>query len=167
MPQCVVSRDAGAKQWCRVDVPETIRYRHQRFHGSDHVLLVPSVIADATNFQVPAIAKISAPTFAASVVLPAVPADATTVPFFPHRNSLADFIDDACNFMSRNSGILNARPQAILRKHVTVANPAGLHLDADLSCIRCRNLALDDLERRSGFRDLRPFHLRHLHRYYS
>ena len=109
-------------------------------------MLVSAVIADARNFQVPAIAKISAPALATRVVLAAVPADTDALSLLPLGNTGAHFIDDACHFMSWNAGILNAGPRAFFREHVTVANTTGLHLDPHLSCTRLRNLALDDLE---------------------
>ena len=46
-----------------------------------------------------------------------------------------------------------------------MANAASLHLDAHLSRVRLRNLALNDLEIRAGFGDLRNFHVRHLYGY--
>ena len=167
MPQRVVGGDSSAQQRRRFGVLQTFRYRRQRLHGSHHVLLVSTVIADAANFQVPAIAEISAPALPTRVVLAAVPADADTLPLLPCGNTVAHFIDDACHFMSGNARILNSRPQAFFREHVTVANAAGLHLDPHLSCIRLRNLALDDLEICSGFGNLRHLHLCHLHWYYS
>jgi hypothetical protein len=129
-------------------------------------LLVSTVIADARNFQIPAIAKISAPALATRVVLAAVPADTDALPFLPLGNTTAQFIDDACDFMSWNAGILNAGPQAFFRERVTAANTAGLNLDAHVSCIRLRNLALDHLESCSGTGDLRHLHLPHLHWYW-
>ena len=121
------------------------RHRHQRLHRSHHVLLVSAVIADARNFQVPAIAKISAPALATRAVMAAVPADADALSLLPLGNTVTQFVDDADDFMSGNAGILNSGPLAFLREHVTVANATGLHLDAHLSCTRLRNLALDDL----------------------
>jgi hypothetical protein len=69
--------------------------------------------------------------------------------------------------VSWNAGILNSGPQAFFREHVTVAHTASLHFDPNVSCIRGGNLALDDLEIRSGLGDLRHLHLRHLHWYDS
>jgi hypothetical protein len=88
----------------------------------------------------------------------AVPADADTLSLLPRGNPGAHFINDACDFVSRNARILNARPQAFFREHVTVANTTGLYLDAHLSWTRLRNLALDDLEISSRFGNLRNLH---------
>jgi hypothetical protein len=114
-------------------------------------LLITAVIADARNFQIPAIAGISAPALATRVVLAAVPADTCTLPLLPRGNAGAHFIDDARDFVSWNAGILNSGPGAFFREHVTVANTTGLYFDPYLSCTRLRNLALDDLEISSGF----------------
>jgi hypothetical protein len=73
-------------------------------------LLVSTVIADATNFQILAIAKISATALATRVVLAAVPTYADTLPLPPRGNTGTHFIDDSCDFVSWNSGILNSGP---------------------------------------------------------
>jgi hypothetical protein len=130
-------------------------------------LLISTVIADATNFQVLAIAEISAPALAARVVLPAMPTYAHALPLFPGGNAGTHFVDDARHFVSWNAGILNSGPQAFFREHVTMAHTASLHFDPNVPCIRRRNLALDDFEIRSGLGHLGRFHLRHLHWYDS
>ena len=107
-------------------------------------------------FQIPAIAKISAPAFATGVVLAAMPADADTLPLLPLGNTGAHFIDDARHFMSGNARILNSGPHAFFREHVAVANSTGLHLDAHLPWPGLGNLALDNLEICSGARELAP-----------
>ena len=129
-------------------------------------MLVSAVIADTRNFQIPAIAKISAPALATSVVLAAVPTDTDTLPLLPRGNTRIHLINDARHFMSGNTGKLNSGPRAFFREHVTVANATSLHLDAHLSYARLRNLALDDLEICARFRNLRHFHLRNFHWHY-
>jgi hypothetical protein len=124
-------------------------------------LLVPAVITYARNFQVLAIAKISAPARETCVVLAAVPANADALPPFARRNTRTYFIYDARDLMAWDAGVLNPWPRAFFRERVTVANTTGLHLDADLSGTRIRNLALDDLEIAS-----RASNLCRLHRCY-
>ena len=68
------------------------------------------------------------------------------------------FIDDARDFMSGNTGILNSWPSAFFREHVTVADTAGLHFDEHLSRTRLRNFVLDDLEIASRLADLYCLH---------
>jgi hypothetical protein len=88
----------------------------------------------------------------------AVPTNADALPLLPFGNACTHFIDDAGHFMPWNAGILKSGPTALYRDHITVANTAGLHLDAHVSRTRVRNLALDDLEVCSGLRNLRDFH---------
>src|SRR5512134_2286388 len=110
VPQRVVSGDSGAEQRSRVGVAQTLRDRRQCLNGRQHVLLVTSVIADARNLQIPAIAKVPPPARGARVVLAAVPTDADPLPLLPLGNTGACLIDDAGHFVSRNTGILNAGP---------------------------------------------------------
>ena len=89
-----------------------------------------------------------------------MPAHADTLSLLPRGNARAQFIDDTRDFMSWNARILNAGPLAFFCEHVAVADAAGLYLDAHLPRARLRNLALDDLEIGSRFRNLRHFHWR-------
>ena len=90
----------------------------------------------------------------------AVPADTDALAFLPRGNAGADFVDDASDFVSGNAGVLNSGPGAFYRQHVTVADAAGLHLDADVPCTRLRNVALDDFEACARLGNLRYGHLR-------
>src|SRR5713101_6411481 len=132
VPQSVKGRDSRTQQRSRFDIAECVGYRRQRFDGSDHVLLVSTVVADASNFRVTAVQEASSPAFGTGVVLPAMPADADTLSLLPSGDLGAQFIDDACDFVPRNPRILNSRPEAFFYKYVAVANSAGLYLDAYL-----------------------------------
>ncbi len=158
VPQRVEGSNPRAEQRCCFNVTETFRYRCQRLHGSHHVLLVSPVIADAGNFQIPAIAKISAPARQTRAILAPVPSNTDTLSLLPLGNIGTHFIDDAGHLMSGNARILNSGPCALFREHITVAHTTGLHLDPHVSCTRLRNLALDDLEISSGTGDLRYLH---------
>ena len=109
-------------------------------------MLISAIIADAWNFQVPAIAEISTAARETCAVLAAVPADADALSLSPPGNTRAQLINDARDFVSWNSRILNAGPITILGEHVAMTNATGLHLHAYLSHRRRGNLALDDLE---------------------
>src|SRR5271169_4559963 len=146
VPQRVKGCDSGTQQRSRFGIAECVGYRRQRFDGSDHVLLVSTVVADARNLRVTAVQDASAPAFGTCVVLPAMPADADTLSLLPSGDPGAQFIDDACHFVPRNPRILNARPEAFFYKYVAVADAARLHLDEHLSRARVRNFALDDLQ---------------------
>src|SRR5206468_667422 len=154
----VVGGNSGVEQGRGFDVTEAIRDRHQSFHWGQHVFLISAVIADAGDLHAPAIAKISAPAFAAGIVVAAVPADAHTLTFLPGRNSSAHFINHARHFVSGNARILNSRPQAFFDEHVAVADATGLYLNAHLPRIGLRDRTLDDLEIRSRFGNLRHLH---------
>src|SRR5262249_42626650 len=91
VPQRVVGGNSRAEQRGCFDVAQGLRYCHQCLDRSHHVLLISAVIADAWNFQIPAIAKISTLALAAGVVVAAVPADAGALPPAPHGNTGADF----------------------------------------------------------------------------
>src|SRR5438046_1729973 len=119
---------------------------------------LPIFIADARNFQILAVAKISATTRETRTVVAAVPADADALPLLPLGNTVAQFIDDARDFMPWNARILNSGPRALFREHVTVADAAGLHLDEHVSCAWLRNLSLDNLEIGSRLRNLGHLH---------
>jgi hypothetical protein len=79
-----------------------------------------------------------------------MPADTNPLPLLPSGNTGPKFVDDACDFVSWNTGILNSGPVAFFREDVTVANTTSLNLDAHVSWVRHRNLALDDFEIGSG-----------------
>src|SRR5438876_7819905 len=82
----------------------------------------------------------------------------TRCPLVPRGNTSTHFIDDACDFMSWNAGILNSRPKPFFREHITVANTTSLYPNAHLSCVRFGNFALDNFEISAGFRNLRHHH---------
>src|SRR5438093_12887953 len=88
----------------------------------------------------------------------AVPADADALSHCPLGNTSPHFINDAHNFVSWSAWILNSGPRAVFREHIAVADTASLHLDAHLPCIWGGNLAFDDLEIGSRFRNLRYLH---------
>ena len=87
-----------------------------------------------------------------------VPTDTDALASLPFGDQFTQFIDDADDFVSWDAWILYAWPQALFCEHVTVADAAGLHLDADLSHTWLRNRALDDLKICTRLRNLRHFH---------
>jgi hypothetical protein len=121
-------------------------------------LLVSAVIADARNFQILAVAKVSPPALGTRAVLAAVPANTDALPPLPLGNAGTHFVDDAHDLVSWNAGILDSGPISFHGQHVTVANTTRLDLDPHVPRTRRRNLALDDLETCSRFRNLGYFH---------
>src|SRR5579863_4323738 len=156
--QSVKGRDSRTQQRSRFGIAECVGYRRQRFDGSDHVLLVSTVVADACNFRVTAVQEASSPAFGTRVVLPAMPTDADTLSLLPSGDLGAQFIDDACDFVPRDPRILNSGPEAVFHEYVAVANPTSLHLDEHLSRTRLGNFTLDNLEISPRFGNLRHLH---------
>ena len=146
-------RRAAAPHRCRSDFQVWPSVPHR----SHHVLLVSAVIADACDFHVLAIAKIPSTALETSAVVAAVPTDTSALALRPTRNTIAEFLDDASNFMPWNARKLDAGPQAFLREHITVAHTASQHLDEHVPRTRLRNLARDNREIASRFGNLRAF----------
>src|SRR5581483_6015700 len=94
----------------------------------------------------------------AGAIVSTMPADTHALPLAPSGNALAYFVYEADHFVSWNARILNAGPGAFFGDDVTMADTAGLHLDAHLSRTGVRDGALDDLEIGSGSPNLRCLH---------
>src|SRR5262249_49382299 len=122
VPQRVVGGDAGAQQWCRLDVAETVRNRHQCLGGSHHVFLVSPVVADASDLHMPAVDEVATSALATGAIVAAVPADADPLADRPRGDAGTQLVDDARDFVSRNAGILDSGPGAFLREFVAVAD---------------------------------------------
>jgi hypothetical protein len=130
-------------------------------------LLVSAVIADAGNFQVTAIAKISAAAGGTRIVLTAMPPNTDALTILPSRNAGTDFVDDARYLVSWNTRVLNSRPRAFFCENVTAADATGLYLDPHVSRARLRHLSVNDLEICSRFRNLRRLHWTPPHRIFD
>src|SRR4030095_14565420 len=133
VPQRTEGRDSRTEQRGRFDGTETLRHRRQRLHRSHHVLLIPTVIAHAGHFPVPAISEVSAPTREARAVMAAVPADTDALSLLPAGDTDAHFIEDADDFVPGHARILDTGPLAFLREHVAVTDATGRDLDPHVS----------------------------------
>src|SRR6266568_6181440 len=80
----------------------------------------------------------------------AVPADAGTLTSFPADHPVADRVNDAGYFMSRDPRVLDARPHSLLGQGIAVADAASLNLYPHLPRAGVRYLAFNDLERSAG-----------------
>src|SRR5262245_30954262 len=158
MSQGIKGGNSRAQQWRRFGIAQCVGYRRQCFDGSDHVLLIPSVVAYAGNFGVAAVKEASTPALDAGVVLSAMPADADALSPLPSDDLGAQFIDYPSHLVSRNPRILNSWPEAFFHKHIAMTNAASLHLDAYFSCTRVRNFTLDNFEIAAWLRNLCHFH---------
>ena len=114
--QRVEHSDAGAEQWRRLGITQTFRYRHNSLHRSHHILLVSPVVADARNFQVLAVAKISSLARSAGPIVSAMPTHTDTLSLLPVGHTVTKFVNDADDFMPRDAGILNSGPTAFFRE---------------------------------------------------
>jgi len=85
--QRIEGGDSCAEQRAGFGGVKAFRNRRERFHGSDHIFLIAAVITDSRSFQVEAIGKISPAAGDTSAVLPAVPADADALAFFPAHDA--------------------------------------------------------------------------------
>ncbi len=88
----------------------------------------------------------------------------------PHANPLAGLpfvnartgrIDHPRNLMSWNTRILETGPKTILGENVTVAYPAGLHLDQNLPHSGTGHITLHELQRSFRLPYYHCFHLSH------
>ena len=127
---------------------ERIGHGSDGFCGSEHVVGVATVIADAGDFFVNASNEVAAAASRTSSVVAAVPADADALAFFPNGDAGPDFVDDAGNFVARRTRINDAREEA---------DAAGLDADADMSQGRLRDFALLQLEIGTGLGDYGDF----------
>ena len=91
----------------------------------------------------------------------AVPADTNFLTRLPVRHAGARFVDHTRDFVPRHTWVHKARPAAFLGEHIAVTDSARLHADPHVPGPGLRDLTLDDLEVRAGFRYLCHFHLRH------
>src|SRR5262245_49946320 len=161
MAQRVEGGKAGAKERAGIGGIERIGNAREGFDGSDHVLPVAAVEADAAHYFVFAIDEIAFAAGRAVAVMPAVPAHADAVTRFPSRDAGPKFINDASDFMAGNPRVAQAGPMAFLYDAVSHADSAGLDLDANLAGTRRRNFAFDDFKVAPSLRDLSRFHFRH------
>ena len=93
--------------------------------------------------------------------MPAVPADAGTLTSFPADHPVADRVNDAGYFMSRDPRVLDTRPHSLLGQGIAVADAASLDLYPHLSRAGLRDLSFNEFEGATGTSDLHDAHLRH------
>ena len=121
-------------------------------------MLISAVVAGAGHLDVATITKIATAAFATGIVVATMPADSHPLTFVPHRHTRANFINHPRDFVSRNPRKLDSRQKSFFHEHVAVADATGLDLNAHMSCIGPRNLAIDDLKIPSGLGNLSSLH---------
>src|SRR5207249_1058405 len=138
-----------------------IRNRRQRRRRRDHMLGIPAVEIDARDLAIGAHCEIAAPALFALEAMSTVPPDTDAPTLFPASDAAADRIDPPGDFMARHTGILNPGPETFFDEHVAVANAARLHLHANLSRARLRDVAFYQFPISAWFADLRRLHCIH------
>src|SRR5690606_28546611 len=123
-----------------------------------HVLGVAAVIGNPRYLSANARDEVAATARAAVPAMAAMPAHTHAHAFLPIGHILTHCIDDADDFVSRDTRILNAGKQACDREHVAMADPARLYFDAHVSRLDVRQIAFNDFERGIGLGDLNSFH---------
>ena len=89
-----------------------------------------------------------------------VPADAHSIPYFPGRDPLSQSVKLAGDFVARDTGILQARPQAFFYKDIAVAHPTSFDLYSHLTGARFRDIAFNQLKISAWLANLSDFHFR-------
>src|SRR5205823_384078 len=84
----------------------------------------------------------------------AEPADAHAVAGLPLAHGGADLVDAAGDLVAGDARQCKSRKLPALYERVAVTDSTGFHLDADLSGGRIRHVALHQLERAAGLRNL-------------
>src|SRR5437773_2121398 len=115
--QGVESRDTGAHERRGFGRAEPVGDPGKRTRRHRHIILVPAVVGDPRNAGGDAAEEEVAPATGLAVsTMPAVPADAYAVAWFPGGNIRADGIDDARDLVPGHSRVLDARPESLLRQ---------------------------------------------------
>jgi hypothetical protein len=156
--QSVENRDAGAEQRRSVGRWKIVRDSGYRFGRRDHVFLIPAVVTDAGNFLVLAIDKIAAAAGLAGEIVAAVPSDAYALAGLPVGNVGADGIDVAGDFVSGDSGILDAGPKAFFYEGIAMADAASFNFNSYLVASGIWNVSFDHFEIGARLGGLDGFH---------
>src|SRR5262249_54031277 len=90
--------------------------------------------------------EISAAAILAGKAMPAMPADADTLPYLPVRHVCAHCINASGNLVTGHPRVLNSRPVSFFDQRVAMTNAAGFHLDPNLCAVRAGNLAFDNFK---------------------
>ena len=161
--QAVEGGDAGAEQRGGVDVGEVVGHEGEGVGGSDHVVGIAAVVADAGDVLVFAEDEVAATTGRAVVAVAAVPAEADALAGLEERHVGADGVDDAGDFVAGDARVCDAGQEADLGERVAVADAAGLHADADVAGAGIGEFALNQFKgsARSGDLDGTARYRRH------
>src|SRR5215472_12716370 len=144
--QGVVDGDAGAEQWGRLRARQIVGHRGDRLGGGDHVLGIAAIEAErsdlleATQDEVAAAARIT------REAVSTVPADANALARLPDLDVGTHDVDPTGDLVPWDARVWEPGPEPVLDQHVTVADAAGLDLDAHLIALGLGNRTLHELE---------------------
>ena len=141
---------------------QAVGHPRERRDRRDHVLAVAAVVRDAGDRRPrDAGEELAAPARIAPPAIAAVPADADALADRPPFDVGPDRIDAADHLVPRHARQRDARKRGQLREGIAVADSARVDRDTHGVSRGLRALALDELERTVGSRDLRDAHGRH------
>jgi hypothetical protein len=118
---------------------------------------------DRSNLFVAAENEISPAAELAGKTMAAVPTYSDALSRLPVCYIGADGVDSSGDFMTGNSGILNAWEKSFLDEDVAVTNSTGFHLDANLVAAGIGDISFDKFEAAAGFCNLHCFHASHFY----
>ena len=150
----VERRDARAEQGGRFLEAERAGDGSQALGRRDHVLLIASVVNDARDLRALTDSEFSSPAGLADRAVASDPADADALADLPVRNSFAQRIDDAGDFVAGDARIDDPGEQALLGNHVAVTEAAGFHFHADSSGTWIGDGTFDNFDGAVGRSDL-------------
>src|SRR5436190_3736779 len=134
VPKRVECCDTGTQQRSRIDALQGIGNRRERFCGNHHIIGVAAIVRDSGDERILACDQIAPPAGLAPPTVPAIPANARTLPLLPLRHTHANRVYLAHYLMSRHPRVANKRKQSVYGGRIAVANTASLHAHPHLAC---------------------------------
>src|SRR5260221_8304186 len=137
-----------------------VRNSRKCFRRCDHVFGVSAIIVDTRHLAINAHGEVAASTFLTDKIMAAMPAYANGIARFPGGDTRSKSINAAGNFVTWDPRILQARPEPFFYHYITMADPAGFHLDTHLPGTGFGNIAFHQLKFAAWFANLGDFHFR-------
>src|SRR5262249_26920871 len=107
---------------------------------------VAAIVVEPGHLALDTHGEIAAPTVIAHEIMATVPPYPDAIPLAYGRNSLAESIYAAGDFVTRHTRILQPRPESVFHHHVAMADPASFHFHTHLPRPWLGNIAFDQLE---------------------
>src|SRR5581483_515353 len=131
------------------------------FRRSNHIIRITTVEMQRGHLAINTRKEIASKTVYAMAASPTEPADTNSLSGFPPIDTGADGINDAGDFMTRNTRIGYAWHKVLFNDCIAVTDSTGLNFDSDCSRVWFRNVAFDNLEWGIWFGHLNGSHLWH------